>query len=141
MDTTEPYHYSKTRNKLPNFQSFACKKNDVDTLLGESDSGAPFERLSFSKYGGLKKGKSNVRILLAFGSLRSGVPSLTIYSVPRELAGTIRLLMKQRGLPEILARFRAWSLKSETWRLAEHTFALWFQPKASQIAFEDEYLN
>ena len=119
--------------------SYACRKGDVDSLLSKLNSEAPFKTLHMYKHGGLKENQVPDKILIALA--HSEDPDLTIYSVPRSLAGTIRLLMKEQGLQSIFARFRAWNLKPETWRLAKHPFALWFHPKTSELVFEDEYLN
>jgi hypothetical protein len=115
---------------------------DVDSLLSELNSEAPFKTLHMCKHGGLKENQVPDKVLIALAHSKDPeLTSLTIYSVPRSLAGTIRLLMKEQGLPKIFARFRAWNLKPETWRLAKHTFALWFHTNTTELIFEDEYLN
>jgi hypothetical protein len=141
MDTSEPYHYAKAKHKLPNFLSFACKKSDLDSLLVSSTLNAPFKTLYFSKHGGLKKNKVDEKVLVALAHLEPDGPTLKIYSVPRGLAGIIRSLLKERGLPEIMSRLQDWNSKTETWRQTKHSFALWFYSKTSELVFENEYLN
>jgi hypothetical protein len=141
MNISEPYHYAKTKHKLPGFLSFACKKSDLDSLLVSSDMRVPFKTLFFSKHGGLKKNKVDEKVLVALAYLEPDGPTLTIYSVPRDLAGTIRLLLKERGLSEILSRLQDWNSKSETWRQTKHSFALWFYSKTSELVFQNEYFN
>lgn len=141
METPEPYHYAKTPHQLPGFQSFACKKSDIDVLLPANTERVPFKTLRLTKHGGLKKNKIEDKILVAKATIDPERSDLTIYSVPRELAGKIRLLMKEHGLPKMLSTLKDWNSRSETWHQTRHSLALWFYSKTGDMAFEDEYLN
>ncbi|MHC4549993.1 MAG: hypothetical protein ACYTEZ_14570 [Planctomycetota bacterium] len=150
MEDTPAYLHFKSRRRLPEHVSYACKRKDVDACLETLEIAPPFHELHFGLPPGppalsprtlprelpVAEASSSPAAVLRELYDRRVTRSLTIETVPSSLAHQVRKHLRSDGLPKLMRWLQGRGREGETARARKASLRLTYCVEEDRLRTE-----